>query len=44
MKSNFLGLYDEDLNLFMSLMLFFGVFDYFFIKRITMLTFYNIDD
>jgi len=35
MKSDFLGLYDEDLGLFMSLMNFFGVFDYFLIKRIT---------
>jgi len=29
-KSDFLGLYDKDLDLFMSLMNFFGVFDYLF--------------
>jgi len=33
MKFDFIGLYVEDLRLSMSLMIFFGVFDYFFIKK-----------
>jgi len=33
MKFDFLGLYDEDLRLSMRLMIFFGVFDFFFVKK-----------